>query len=210
MINPSLIDFAYRNILRRKLRTFLTILGIILGIFLITSLLFVGSAVKHEIKEQFSMMGENTFTITGGSSFSESTLSDVFTDKDIDDLKSLQSVSKVVAYYEGVKVFKWRNEEISAFIIGVDPTNYTFLQEKGLLDMKEGRLLTKGDYCTAIASEGFAENAFSKELHVNSTITTDMQMKIVGITKLPQMMSMFGITNMIYCQNCMKCLHTGD
>ncbi len=199
MLSLSDFNFSFQNIKRRKLRTILTVLGIILGIFLVSSLLFLGAGVKEGIKEQFNTFGKNTISINAGSSYTESTVADVFSDQDIEDITALKSVKKAIGFYEGVLVFKWREEEQSAFIIGFDSEFSEFLQEMKLIDLKEGRLLRKGDICNVIVSEQFAQNAFSKELKVNSTINTiNKSMQIVGITRLPAIYTTIGMTGIIY------------
>ncbi len=199
MLFSEYLNFAYKNLFRRKLRTFLTVISIVLGIFLVASLLFFGASVEEAVKEQFSAYGENTFQITAGASLLESTLAQVFTDKDIKDLKQIKTIEKVIPFYEGVLFFKSREEETSAFILGFDPQESSFLESISLLDITEGRNLRKGDYCNLVVSSEFAKNAFSKELSPNSKLyAKNKTLQIVGITKVPAFYSSLGLTNILY------------
>lgn len=58
------INIAIQSIRSRKLRTTLTILIIAFGIMALTSILTSIESIKSSLRENFSMMGSNTFTIS--------------------------------------------------------------------------------------------------------------------------------------------------
>ncbi|MBC7960976.1 MAG: ABC transporter permease [Vallitaleaceae bacterium] len=60
----DLLGFSIRNLWRRKLRTFLTILGVIIGAASIVIMLSLGIALNQSYEEQISQMGSlNTITV---------------------------------------------------------------------------------------------------------------------------------------------------
>ncbi|MDD3976270.1 MAG: ABC transporter permease [Candidatus ainarchaeum sp.] len=61
MIN--IFNFVLKNLKRRKLRSWLTIIGIIIGVFAIVSLMSLSQGLKTSINEQFGKMGANKITI---------------------------------------------------------------------------------------------------------------------------------------------------
>ncbi len=54
---------AVRSILRNKMRSFLTMLGIIIGISSVIVMVSIGAGAQQEIKEQISSMGINLITV---------------------------------------------------------------------------------------------------------------------------------------------------
>lgn len=61
-----LIKLAIKAIGRNKFRTFLTMLGIIIGVGSVIAMLAIGEGSQQSIKEQISSMGSNMLTIRSG------------------------------------------------------------------------------------------------------------------------------------------------
>lgn len=60
---------ALRNLRTRSLRTFLTVLGIIIGVFLVISLISLGRGVTDGIEEQLQMVGGDLIMVMPGEGF---------------------------------------------------------------------------------------------------------------------------------------------
>lgn len=84
----NLIKLALRALQRNKLRAFLTMLGIIIGVAAVIAMMAIGQGSKESIQSSLSSMGSNMITIfpqsnvpggarIGGSSFQTLTLADV-------------------------------------------------------------------------------------------------------------------------------------
>jgi len=70
-VNPLLIlRVAMRAILRNKLRSFLTTLGIIIGVAAVIAMVAIGEGAKAKVAEQFSSMGSNLLIVMSGSTTS--------------------------------------------------------------------------------------------------------------------------------------------
>ena len=54
---------ALENILRRKTRSFLTILAIVIGIASVVALIGIGSGLQNTMNQQFERMGTDTIFI---------------------------------------------------------------------------------------------------------------------------------------------------
>lgn len=84
----NLIRLAFRALQRNKLRAFLTMLGIIIGVAAVIAMMAIGQGSKESIKSSLSGMGSNMITIIpqsniaggariGGTRFQSLTMSDV-------------------------------------------------------------------------------------------------------------------------------------
>lgn len=59
----NLLALAWKALLRNKLRAFLTMLGIIIGVAAVISMVSIGEGSKQSIRSQLSSMGSNMITI---------------------------------------------------------------------------------------------------------------------------------------------------
>jgi putative ABC transport system permease protein len=59
----NLIRIAFRALLRNKLRAFLTMLGIIIGVGAVIAMVAIGQGSKESIQSQLSSMGSNMITV---------------------------------------------------------------------------------------------------------------------------------------------------
>lgn len=83
------IKMAISSILSNKMRSLLTMLGIIIGILSVVILIAIGQGAKQSISSQIESLGTNliTISITGNRDKS-------FSDADIKELKEIKTRSK--------------------------------------------------------------------------------------------------------------------
>jgi len=116
---------AVRNIKTRSLRSWLTIFGIIIGVFLIISLLSLSEGLKATINEQLQALGgEMVMVMPGGDE-------DIFTSmmfggaklerQDIEAIEKAEGVDTVIGYsYTGTPA-RYEDEAKQIAIAGLDP-----------------------------------------------------------------------------------------
>ena len=66
MKSIDLFTLAYRAIVVNKLRSFLTMLGIVIGVFAIIMLVSIGTGLQAYITKQVSSLGSNLIFISPG------------------------------------------------------------------------------------------------------------------------------------------------
>lgn len=67
MVFSNLVKVSWSAVILNKMRTFLTMLGIIIGVGSVITMLAIGEGSKQSIKENISQMGSNMITIRPGS-----------------------------------------------------------------------------------------------------------------------------------------------
>ena len=67
------LKLAITSIKHRKLRTSLTVLGIIIGVAAIVSLISVSQGLQYSIEEQFQKMGANRLFLSPKGAFGQAT-----------------------------------------------------------------------------------------------------------------------------------------
>ena len=96
----NLIRIALRALQRNKLRAFLTMLGIIIGVGAVIAMVAIGQGSKKSIQDQLSSMGSNMITVRpnnnqaagGGARLDASTLQSLT----LDDIKAIQSQAQYI------------------------------------------------------------------------------------------------------------------
>ncbi|MDB5149296.1 MAG: transporter permease [Mucilaginibacter sp.] len=96
----NLIRIAYKALLRNKLRAFLTMLGIIIGVASVIAMVAIGQGSKQSIHDQLSSMGSNMITVlpssnlNGGVRIAGSSFQ-TLTQKDITALQKAQYITEL-------------------------------------------------------------------------------------------------------------------
>ncbi|MBD3259324.1 FtsX-like permease family protein [Candidatus Woesearchaeota archaeon] len=172
---------AYKNLRERKLRSWLTILGIIISVASIVALISISEGLEASIKEQFVKFGSNRFyvVVPGGQ---PGTTSGLTTD-DVDVLESIPDFEYVTPYliipsvemeYSKQKayssLFAWPSEDSDRRFEDYD---FTF---------KEGSSFREGQKYVAIFGSLAATELFDKDVHVNNKISMkDAKFEVVGV-----------------------------
>ncbi|MGE0793014.1 MAG: ABC transporter permease [Candidatus Woesearchaeota archaeon] len=92
---------AFKSLKRRKMRTFLTLLGIVIGIAAVISLVSLGQGLQDAIDQQFETIGSDKIFIQPKSAMGIMTMGQVqnpLTTKDEDFLESISGVKAVSGY----------------------------------------------------------------------------------------------------------------
>ncbi len=184
MIQKKLIGLVWTQFLQRKLRSSLTIVGIIIGITSLVSLIILSSALQDGITSQLDSFGTDSILIAplaavGGGGGPQGF--GVFTDSDVRVLEQVQGVSRVNALLSttiDVRVGReTRRSTLRApgFISREDLASFLNVE------LVEGRFLDPQER-NVIVGYRFAKEQFDRELFVGSSLfLNDRRFTIVGI-----------------------------
>lgn len=109
-------EMAFNGISSNLLRTFLTVLGIAIGVAAVVSLMGIGEGARRSIVSQFESLGENVIVIKSNSENVS------FTTEEAEELPErvtgIEYASPVV--YQDKITIRWRREESEINIVGVN------------------------------------------------------------------------------------------
>jgi putative ABC transport system permease protein len=140
----ELLTLAFRAIIGNKLRSFLTTLGITIGVFAIIVLVSIGSGLQSYITNEISSLGSNVvFVIPGSSGGLGAVLSNKLTVQDSKNLeRRLVSTGKVTPEVRQVETLKYKNiKDKGAFIIGASSEYPKVVQT---IKLAEGNFFSAG------------------------------------------------------------------
>ncbi|RLJ10250.1 MAG: hypothetical protein DRP15_00590 [Candidatus Aenigmatarchaeota archaeon] len=170
-----MIDIIFKNIMRNKTRTFLTVLGILIGIGAVVSLGSIAEGIDATVQSGLELTAGKIMVIEKDSGFFG--FLGELTDEDIEVIENVGGIKDIVPVLAYVERFKsTAGYDWSA--IGIDPgkTEY-FVGEN--IEMEEGRSLEEDDTEVAVVGNDMAEKY---DLHVGDTWTIQkMEFEIVGI-----------------------------
>ena len=172
---------AIQNVWSNKLRTFLTMLGIIIGVMAVIVIVGLGNGMTKSMRDSFSAMGTNTLNINvWGYGSRTISVNDVYAIAEKNP-ELIQSVSPQIDFSGsgdlkiGTSTYRWLR------IYGVDEDyttlkNYTIAKGRGLqyMDIKDNKqVCVIGDYLNRVA---FGGNGVGQTLKVGAN-----KFRIVGV-----------------------------
>ncbi len=179
----ELFSRAFENLRRQKLRSSLTLLGIVIGIASVVALISIGDGFNKSVEREFEKLGSNTLIILPGSGLATSFFAELDED-DVDTVKSVKGVENATPIYVSSQIVSFKEEKQAVLILGIDTRDHALLEDLGMLDLNEGRLLTSSDNFSVLVGSRFAEDVFEEELYLKQNIVFEGDsLRIVGITK---------------------------
>jgi len=184
---------AVRNFTRRKLRSWLTVLGIVIGIAAVVALISVTLGLQYSITEQFQKLGTNKLIVMPGGEggMMTSTLSAAkLTTKDLEIVEKTKGVDAASAMIYAYASVKFKDETRQVLVIGL-PTDETsnIITEMQGFEAEKGRGLKAGDkdkvtIGNLISKDSKSNGIFKKGVSLRDTLTINGQdFNVVGIIK---------------------------
>jgi putative ABC transport system permease protein len=133
----DILKESWLSISGNKLRSFLTVLGIIIGVMAVVIMVAVGETVQQSITDQFSSLGTNTIVIRagaarrGGIRFGNR---NTLTITDAEQIRKLPDVMSITPAQSGSAQVIYGNKNWSTMMLGTYP-DYTVIQD---IEMDKG------------------------------------------------------------------------
>jgi putative ABC transport system permease protein len=181
---------AFRGIKRRKLRSWLTMLGIFIGIAAIVSLIGLGEGLRNAVMSQFNMLGSDIITVrAGGLHFYGPPGTGVVNPLESDYTSKLENVQGVDwAIDRLIKNVKTEfNGHVEFGVAGSIPSGEHRKEIYSVVGIKahKGRLLKDGDRYKVVLGYNFVDkDVFGKPIKVGSRILVqDKSFEVIGIAE---------------------------
>jgi putative ABC transport system permease protein len=177
---------AFNNLRHRKKRSWLTIIGTLIGIMAVVSLISIGQGLENSIAGELNELGGNKIFISPGGGvagrFSGTTFK--LTDDDINAIRNTRGVEETVGLVSGSRQVEYDDESQFVSISGlpVAGTEGDLARRFTSVEIIEGRYLRPNDRSSAIISESTAEDRFEDEVELRSKLDLNgTEFSVVGI-----------------------------
>lgn len=190
MLLWKVIQVAFRGISANKMRSFLTMLGIIIGVAAIIAMISIGEGAKKQVTESIQSFGTNLLRVRPGAarmghvrtgSVETLTIGDAEAIK-----KSIPQIRHVAVEVRNMAQVKYGNRNVTTSITGTDPVyttvnNFTvaagrFFDDRDVKLMKKTAVLGT-TVKTELFGEGVAVGKYIKIKGVNFIVTGVMESK---------------------------------
>jgi len=156
------IKIAIKNLKTRPIRSWLTMIGVVIGVFLIVSLMSLSEGVKSAMMQQLKMMGKDLIMVFPGEMSDMATMMAgglELSENDIDAVKKSEGVDTIVPMnYKGEAVR--HNGRVKTILLNG-------------VSFEEGSDILKNDFGWSI-KEGHWPLSSKKEIVVGSAVQTDV------------------------------------
>lgn len=188
----DIVSMSINSLTHRRLRSWLTVLGIVVGVAAVVALVSIGQGLQQSVQNQLSGLGANIITVSagferagggfgfgGGGGGARSSSSANITENDLRTIRSTPGVLYVDGIVSGRADVSFSSETASVSIQGVDPLVWKFMVTTKL---ESGRYLSSGDAYAIVVANSVAHGLYKHNMTLNSIITIGgHSFRVVGI-----------------------------
>ena len=181
-------SIAVRSLAKRRTRTYLTMIGIFIGIAAVVALIGLGEGLRTAITSQFGFLGTDVLSVQASGlnygppgSGAPNPLSDSLVDK----IAKIQNVDAAFARYVASGKMEFNDKQAIGFA-GSEPSGDDRRIFETMVNLKasEGRLLKDGDKDKVVLGNDFSssDKIYGKPIHAgDKVIINDKTYGVVGI-----------------------------
>ena len=191
-------QLAWNILIHSKVRSWLTIIGIVIGIAAVVSIVSISVGAEQQLEDRLGSLGADILTITsgfskargtmgfgGGGEFSRETSSSSsednqknLTSRDVTVIKNLENVEIVMGTVSSSGDLTYLSKTAKVSVTGVDEKVWSEITTE---ELDSGRFLTNGDSYSVVIGGNLATSTF-EDIPLNSKITIEGKtFKVVGI-----------------------------
>lgn len=174
---------AFENLKQRKIRSWLTILGIVIGISAIVALISLSQGMSNAIEEQFKSFGARNLRIVPGSLQGPPIGIQGLTEKDVETAERLGFAEYVTPVLIRMAQVEHNDEKQFLITYGYDTKTAEISFKDINLNTAEGRIFGKQDLGVAVIGYSLSDRSvFEKNLRINEKIVINgKNFKVIGV-----------------------------
>jgi putative ABC transport system permease protein len=151
--------YAFDGLARRKLRSFLTIIGIVIGVMAVVLLVTLGQGVDKFIKDQLSFFGDDIMQVipgsAGGGGFSFLTMTGSLTEKDWMAIQKIPGIAVASPALGEQLSVDYKDETAQLMVAGLKSD---YLKVFSAFEIGQGRVNKEGERGVAVVGYKFAND----------------------------------------------------
>lgn len=187
------LEFVATSFSSDKFKTFMSSLGIIIGVLSIVVMLSMGEGLYSGVFGELQGFNLDVINVVPGTwsqdhngppSFRTADVPAKLSDKDVEALKGVAGVKSAAPRTSARAVISFRSKNASASVNGISPLEEDLLRDK----VAEGRFLTDSDNRALLIGKGVSEDLFRMKVSPGNRVRlyyeeNYMDFKIVGVLK---------------------------
>ena len=200
----DLFFISLNSMKKRKLRSWLTLLGIFIGIAAVVSLISLGDGLRTAITGQFASLSADTLTFSNAeTSFGPpgSTAVRKIDDNDIRLIESVSNVKIVIPRLIRIAKIDYNKAASFGYVVSMpeDKEKIDFIYVNMNIEVEQGRLIGLNDPGKVVLGNDYLDkNTFGKQVRVGSNIVIQGKtFEVVGILKKASTFTINGVVLML-------------
>jgi len=184
------LDLVFRSLMHRQLRSWLTIIGILIGVAAVVALVSLGQGFQKAIDDEFAKLGKDRITVTpGGTLFgplSASLSSAKLTKDDVNAISSVRGVEFATGLMFQTATVQFDKEKKELPVVGTatDAKTVKLVEETGMHIVEKGRQIKSPDVYKADIGPKIANGTFKKQVKIgDKLIIKGYEFEVIGIQK---------------------------
>jgi putative ABC transport system permease protein len=174
----------WKEIRRRKLRSWLTLIGVFIGIAAIVSLITLGQGLENAISSQFDALGKDKLFIFPKGGTWGMGASDLLSEDDLETIQETSGVKLATGLSQTFARFEFNDLIHYGFISGIstDPEERALVWDAQTYGLAEGRLLREGDRFKVLLGYSYSlTDLFEKRVELGDKILLhNREFKVIG------------------------------
>ncbi len=166
------VKLAIKNLRHRMSRSFLTLLGIAIGIMAIISLMALGEGMQQAVTGELSSLSDVIIVSTGGGFISSfgggGSSSEYFTDRDIAVIERTQGVRDVSTQLSAAAIAEYNGKTTFVSLTGMDVV--VMQLQYSTQNLESGEFLKEGDQNKIMIGHSIAHDTFDADIAVGGRI----------------------------------------
>jgi len=188
MLFWTIVKVAVNCLTANKVRSLLSMLGIIIGVAAVISMLALGSGAQKQILDRVTAMGADLLIIRPGQSGRRGVMTGTAESLTLEDaeavLQRVPQVEMLSPVVQGNSQFKYSNQNTRANVMG---TGVTYLPIRNY-SVEKGRMFTEGETDrmarVAVLGPTTVENLFGTEDPLHKDVRIDgVNFRVIGVLK---------------------------
>ena len=178
-------QYSLKNLRRRGIRSWLTLLGILIGITAVVALITLGNGLKTAVNSQFGVSSTQAITIqAGGLNLGSpgSAVSTPLTKQDAEAIGKLSTIEFATTRNIEQLIIEYNNKIKVNYIIGIEEGTEKESYELIGIASENGRLLQSGDSKKIVIGHNFIDrkkNGFEKDIKIGKSLMINNQSFII-------------------------------
>ncbi len=180
----DLFRLAIRNIRHRRRRSWLTVIGIFIGITAVVALISLGQGLEESVEKEFEAIGSDKIFINpGGDQTQGQVTSKRLSEDDLNAVSNAKSIDEVAgAIFSNAPAY-FKDDQAFVTILGIPAGEKQELVETSwAITIEEGRQIRGTDTSGIVIGSQVADGTFEEEANIRSRIEIDGKtFRVVGV-----------------------------
>lgn len=176
------VSIAVKSLKSKPLRTFLTLIGIIIAVTTIVALLSLVQGLENSITQEFERLGSNKIYVSPKGFTGPNNPMTGLTTEDVRSVEGLSDFKFITPYYISSAEVTYKNEKLNMQLFGIPTKNAEERFKSFGTTYVEGRSLNNRDKLAVTIGYNIAKTKFSKEIRVSDRLTINgKNLVVIGI-----------------------------